>query len=85
TAWGFETYVLVQNPNPEPTEVTFTFMKPGGEVREDTFPVGGSSRLTILVNSLVEESDVSTRVEGGLPIICERAMYWNGRAGGHVS
>ncbi|NPV60693.1 MAG: hypothetical protein HPY75_13680 [Actinobacteria bacterium] len=85
TAWGFDTYVLVQNPNPEPTEVTFTFMKPGGEVREDAFTVPENSRFTILVNSFVTESDVSTRVDGDLPIICERAMYWNGRAGGHAS
>ncbi len=85
TAWGFEEYVLVQNPNPEAVEVAFTFMKPGGEVREESFPVPGNSRFTIFVNSIMEESDVSTKVEADLPIICERAMYWNGRAGGHAS
>ncbi len=90
TAWGFETYVLVQNPNESPTNVTFTFMQPGGETQTADFTVAGKSRFTILVNSFVDSSDVSTRVEGSLPIICERAMYWapqgqSGRDGGHDS
>jgi len=76
TAWGFETYILVQNPNPTPTDVTYTFMKPGGQTQTAVFNVAGSSRFTILVNSFVQSSDVSTKVEGSQPIICERAMYY---------
>jgi len=79
TAWGFETYVLVQNPNPSPTDVTFTFMKPGGETQEAVFQVAENSRFTILVNSFVESSDVSTKVEGSQPIIS--AGYVLGPAG----
>jgi len=32
TAGGFETWVLVQNPNDTPANVTLTFMTPGGTV-----------------------------------------------------
>jgi len=76
TAWGFETYVLVQNPNPSPTDVTMTFMKPGGAVQTHGFPMAANSRSTVFVNSLVESGDMSTRVQGSQPIICERAMYY---------
>jgi photosystem II stability/assembly factor-like uncharacterized protein len=76
TAWGFETYVLVQNPNPSPVDVTYTFMKPGGQTQTAVFNVAENSRFTILVNSFVPSSDVSTKVEGSQPIICERAMYY---------
>jgi photosystem II stability/assembly factor-like uncharacterized protein len=85
TAWGFEEYVLVQNPGASPTDVTFTFMLPGGATRTATFNVAENSRFTILVNSFVDSSDVSTRVEGSQPIICERAMYWGDREGGSDS
>jgi hypothetical protein len=85
TAWGFETWVLVQNPNPEPTQITVTFMKPGGSTQTEVFPLGGNSRFTIPVNSYVDSSDVSTKVEATAPVICERAMYWDGRVEGHDS
>ncbi|MBC7248215.1 MAG: FG-GAP repeat protein [Actinobacteria bacterium] len=83
TAWGFETWVLVQNPNPFQVTANVTFMKPGGATQSLSVPVDGNSRFTINVNALVPESDVSTRVEATAPVICERAMYWNNRAGGH--
>jgi subtilisin family serine protease len=85
TAWGFEEYVLVQNPNPAPTAVEVTFMKPGGATQEFAFSMTGNSRLTIPVNSLVPEGDVSTYIHAGLPVVAERAMYWGGRTGGHVA
>jgi hypothetical protein len=85
TAWGFEEYILVQNPNPDAVEVEMTFMKPGGVTEVHRFQVSGQSRFTVFVNSLVPESDVSTRVNASGPVVCERAMYWNERSGGHVS
>ncbi|MGQ9757959.1 MAG: YCF48-related protein, partial [Actinomycetota bacterium] len=85
TAWGFEEYVLIQNPNPEEVRATVTFMKPGGAFQTESFKVGPESRFTLFVNAFVAESDVSTRVEASLPVICERAMYWKGRDGGHAS
>lgn len=85
TAWGFETYVLIQNPNPTPAEVQVDFMKPGGATQGHSYVMGGNSRLTIAVNSLVSASDVSTHVRADVPVVAERAMYWGGRRGGHVA
>ncbi|MGQ9757960.1 MAG: DUF5719 family protein, partial [Actinomycetota bacterium] len=85
TAWGFEEYVLVQNPNPEAATVSFTFMLPDGTIRFLSTPISGSSRFTLFVNDVVRESDVSLLVNSTLPVICERAMYWGNRKGGHVS
>jgi len=85
TAWGFEEYVLVQNPNAAPTSVEVTFMKPGGSTQQFAYSMAGSSRLTIAVNSLVASSDVSTHVHADLPVVAERAMYWGDRTGGHVA
>jgi hypothetical protein len=80
TAWGFTTYVLVQNPNGAPTDITITFMTPTGPVVLPAFQMPANSRKTIRVNDIPEVSntDLSIRVHGSQPIIAERAMYWKG-------
>jgi hypothetical protein len=85
TAWGFEEYVCVQNPNPAPVTAQVTFMKPGGSTQYIEIPMVANSRLTLYVNSLVPASDVSTYIHADLPVIAERAMYWGGRTDGHAS
>ena len=91
TAGGFDTYVLVQNPDVRPARIKFTFMTQDGENVVKELELVGRSRLTVGVDEepgLAEES-LSTLVESenGVPIIVERAVYfdWNGRTGGHVS
>ena len=76
TDWGFTTYVLVQNPNPAPTDVTVTYMTSSGSVPQAPFSMPASSRKTIKVNDVLPASDFSTQVTGSQPIIAERAMYW---------
>jgi subtilisin family serine protease len=85
TAWGFETWILVQNPDPSPAEVEVTFMESGGETHTFQFSMAPSSRLTVDVNSLVPDRDVSTHVHADRPVVAERAMYWGGRTGGHAT
>ncbi|MEJ5185823.1 MAG: S8 family serine peptidase [Candidatus Geothermincolales bacterium] len=86
TAWGFEEYLLVQNPNPERATVRLTFMFPDGRTQTRSYAMPGTSRLTVPVNSLFS-ADHSTRVEADRPVVVERAMYWPAggrqRAGGH--
>jgi len=77
TDYGFTTYVLVQNPDPGPNDVTVTYMTPGGPIREPVFTMPGNSRKTIRVNDLHPGTDLSTQVHGTKPLIAERAMYWN--------
>jgi len=78
TAWGFTTYVLVQNPSTVACDVTLTYMTPTGAVPQAAFSMPARSRKTIRVNDVpgMGNTDFSTRVHGSKPIITERAMYW---------
>ena len=55
TAWGFTTYVLVQNPNDTPTDVTVTYMTPPGPTAQAPFQMPANSRKTIRVNDIAAE------------------------------
>jgi len=76
TAWGFTTFVLIQNPNANPTQVTVTYMTSDGPVVRPAFTMEAHSRRTIRVNDVLPNKDFSTRVSGTMPIIAERAMYY---------
>ena len=76
TAWGFTTYVLVENPNDQPTDVTLTYMTPTGPKTEPAFTMSANSRKTIRVNDALANTDFSTKVHGTRPIIASRSMYW---------
>lgn len=77
TDWGFTTYVLIQNPDPAPNEVTVTYMTEGGPIQDPKFTMPPNSRKTIRINDAHPGLDLSTRVHGTKPLIAERAMYWN--------
>ncbi|MHB8896760.1 MAG: DUF5719 family protein [Candidatus Geothermincolia bacterium] len=83
TAWGFTTYVLVQNPHGSPTDVTVTYMTPSGSIAQPVISIPANSRETIRINDIadVSNTDLSTRVHGSQSIIAERAMYWNNGTG----
>jgi len=77
TAWGFETYILVQNPNNKEATVNLTYMTPEGPFAAPAFKIGANSRKTIRANDqLPWQTDISTRVHSDKPIVAERAMYW---------
>ncbi len=76
TAWGFTTYVLIQNPNQVVANVTVTYMTPDGTKSMPTFKMEPSIRKTIRVNDVLPNTDMSTLVQADQPIIAERAMYW---------
>ncbi|MBU4219536.1 MAG: IPT/TIG domain-containing protein [Actinobacteria bacterium] len=82
TDYGFTTYVLVQNPNDKPTDVTIIYMTPSGPQQQPTFRMDPNSRKTICVNDVLPGTDLSTHVHGSVPIIAERAMYWGNGTGG---
>ena len=75
---SFETWVLVQNPNPVIATARLTYMTPNGPVDGPTVALPANSRKTVNVADVVAGGwDVSTRVESDLPVIVERAMYWD--------
>lgn len=81
TAWGFTSYVLVQNPNAEAADIKLTYMTPSGAQPQPTLRMPAMSRKTIKVNNFLKEKDFSTHVQASIPIIAERAMYWNNGTG----
>jgi hypothetical protein len=81
-----ETFVLVQNPNPDPVTVDLDFMTSGGPVPgPQDFAIAADSRVTFLVNDFVTDFNVSTRVTSDMPVVAERSMYGNGRTWAHDS
>ncbi len=86
TKGDFETWVLVQNPNPAPAHVTLTYMTGSGPVPGPAVDVPANSRQTFFAADTVpDEWSVSTRVSSDAPVIAERAMYGNGRSWAHES
>ena len=76
TAWGFDTFVLVQNPNEIEANVTLTCLTNMGPRALDPFTIPPQSRETVWMNDLIADTDFSTKVTADVPIIAERAMYW---------
>jgi hypothetical protein len=83
SGWGFTTLVLIQNPQPNPTQVAVTYMIGAGPVTIPRFTMPANSRKTINVNATASlpNTDFSTMVHGSVPVIAERAMYWNNGTG----
>ncbi len=85
TDWGFDEWVLIQNPNSTACNIGIEFMTSQGLIPDTGFSLPANSRVTIHVNDKVPFLDTSTRVYSNLGIIAERSMYWNNRGGGTVS
>ena len=90
TGYGFEEWILIQNPNPWKTKLIVDYMIEGemGPVTLN-YDVQAMSRFSINVAAqpgVGADRNVSARVEGyhGDSIVAERAMYWGGRDGGHL-
>jgi alpha-tubulin suppressor-like RCC1 family protein len=76
SAWGFTTYVLIQNPNPTPASITLTYMTAKGGSPQTPFTMGPNSRKTVRVNDTIPDTDFSIQVSTDKPVVAERAMYW---------
>ena len=87
TAYGFTTYVLIQNPSSTSNTVTVTYLTQNGPAAQPPFVMAPMSRKTIDVSTVLPGTDFSTDVSGSRGIVAERAMYWNGPYGqaGHDS
>lgn len=89
TGYGFDTYILVQNPSDETAQVMATYMTPEGETVEQAFSVGPHSRHTVEVDSVpgMESASFSTTISSDTDVVVERSMYFDyfGIKGGHNS
>jgi len=85
TAEGFETWVLIENPQDEYNNVLVTFMDNSGNTTIKHYRINPLSRFTISVDQILEASEVSVSVRSEYPVLVERAMYWNERSDGHAT
>lgn len=89
TGGSFDTYIPIMNPSAEAAYVQIDFMKPDGSIIKEDYAVAPMSRFTVHVDEIsgLGDTDVSARVTSNVPVVAERAMYfdYNGQAGGHVT
>jgi murein DD-endopeptidase MepM/ murein hydrolase activator NlpD len=85
TAGGFETWILVQNPGAETANVSLTFYTENGPVDGPRIQLAAQSRHTFNAGDYVTTYNVSTKVTSDKGVVCERAMYGNGRTWAHDS
>ena len=80
TGGGFETYILLQNPQDTEAPVALTFMDATGVANQATTTMPAQSRSTFKVSDYVPDNfQVSTSVTSDVPIVAERSMYWDNR------
>jgi hypothetical protein len=89
TGDSFDTWVLLQNPNSAAAAVTLSFMSPDGAVVTHQLTIPPNSRHSVHVDGIpgLGATEVSTQVSSDIPVVAERAMYFNygGKDGGHGS
>ncbi len=76
------TYILVQNPNRSPAELSVSYLLPGGSVIERNHTAPARSRYTIVASEDVgPDATFSTTLDSDVPVVVERSMYFG--SGGH--
>ena len=89
TGGGFDTWVLLANPNPVPAEVEVAYLVQGGENVVERRQVPAQSRLTINAEEKVRDRSFGVTISSlnGVGLVAERAMYFDyrGMRGGHCS
>lgn len=76
TSKPFDTWLLLQNPDPAPATAKVTYMLPNGGQKIADYALKPASRTSIYLNSVVPNTEVSTLVESDRYIFAERAMYF---------
>jgi hypothetical protein len=83
--WGFETWLLIQNPGTAKAHCTVTYMTESAGPQTFSKTVEPGSRASFNMETDIGQADASIKVESDQPIIPERAMYRNNRREGHDS
>jgi subtilisin family serine protease len=83
--WGFECWLLIQNPNNAAASVDITYMIEGASPVTKTKSVAANSRASFNMADDIGPADASIKVSASVPVIPERAMYRNNRREGHDS
>jgi len=83
--YGFETWLLIQNPNAEEASVKVTYQTEGWGALSFDKKVPANSRATFNMMDDIGKKNASIKVESNLPVIPERSMYRNNRREGSDS
>jgi hypothetical protein len=88
--FNYETYILIANPGAQAANVRATFLKPDGTTLIRTYTVNATSRFNIRVHAGASSGEIGDVSElpnsqfgaiiestNGVPIVVERAMYWD--------
>jgi hypothetical protein len=81
---GFDTWLLLFNPQASEAKVTVSVDSRGEGLDPIDLVMRPGSRATLYMNDLLPGRDLSMRVESDVPIVASRSMYWEvpgGRAG----
>ncbi len=77
----FTTFILVSNPNGVVADLTVTYLLESGTTVVRAYSVPANGRITINVgtqDAALANAAVSTTVTATVPVVSERAMYWQG-------
>ncbi|MBU1669620.1 MAG: hypothetical protein KKF41_02595 [Actinobacteria bacterium] len=85
SAWGFESWLLIQNPNENDATCTVTYMIEGAVPQVVTKTVPGDSRQSFNMADDIGQADASMQVVSDVPVIAERSMYRDNRREGSES
>ena len=85
SAWGFETWTLLLNPNDTAANITLTYMTETAGVKVLSKKVPAHSRATYSMAADIGAADASIEVTSDVPVVAERSMYRNNRREGSCS
>lgn len=80
---GFDTWMLVLNPNQNPANLKVTYMMEDGTTTSAFYVAQPWSRLSLYANDVVPSGRFGARVESDQPVVVERSTYFAGGRGGH--
>lgn len=78
TDWGFDEWLLVQNPGSDVAHLQLSFSDDAGRSWTADLEAPPGTRRTVRVADIVGRADVAAEVRSDRPVVVERAMYWGG-------
>lgn len=82
---GYDTWLLVHNPNPAVATIRATFFVEDGPPITRDFGIRPNARLSVYTNQVLPDAVFGIKVEADVPVVAERATYFADGAGGTAS
>jgi uncharacterized repeat protein (TIGR01451 family) len=86
TGGGFETFLLLLNPNEKKVTAHVDFSDPTGIIKTKLVDIPARSRVTLKTEDYAPDNfSVATRVLSSEPIVAERSTYWDRRSSSELN